>query len=1035
VQFLVLGPLEVRDGENVVPLGGTKQRATLAMLLLHRNTVVSRDRLIDGLWGDSPPATAAHTLEAYISRLRKAFRLADDPDRLRMRPPGYLLRVDDGELDLERFESLMDRGRSALGAGDAGTAAAAFRGALALFRGGPLEDLTYMPFAQVEVPRLEDMRVAALEQRIEADMAAGRNADLIGELQVLVSRYPLRERFWAQLMLSEYRAGRQADALATFDVARSRLVQEVGIEPGLSLRQLHTGILRQDPALEQGAVVVAAPSDPANVEAPAAVGADMRRLARGRRRPMPFVVAGALLVLAVVAAALAVSQSGGGAVARVAGNSLAEIDPATGRVVAQYPVGATPTSVVAGDGTVWTVNADEQTISRLDLADRTVRSQGLGVTPTDMTLADGRLWVTYLREPSPGARAIVGVLQLDPSTMRQVGVTDMPGTPSPHDIGPVIASGPAGIWVAGPVGSVERLDPSTGRVAAQLHLADASDPSEPLLFTSIAVGRGEVWVTGFGMADLQSHLIGIDASSNREEQRINQGAGNAIAIVGHELWVADSGSGLVWRVDPGPPVHIESVRAGLSASDIAVADGTVWVPSAVDGTLVGISPATERVRRIAIGSAPQGVAAADHRLWVSVAHGGGGSIPASASNLGIATLPGDTCGKAVYGGPGRPQLLIASDFPFDQYDTPRTRAMSQAIVYVLRTHHFMAGSYRVAYQSCDDATPQTGSFDEGKCAANAKAMVATSSVIGVVGTYNSGCAAVELPITNRAHPGPLAMISPTNTIVGLTHSGPGVAAVEPNQYYPTGIRNYARVALDDDTEVVGDAIWAERLGLRRVYVFQDGADYPAAMQAPTFAAAARRRGIQVIGPQAPQMTEKGYRALGASLRARHVDGIFIAGNGDHSEDFIRGIRGSMGASVTLIASDLFADGQDRGAAAVGMYIGGFYLTNPARQLPTIGQRFMHRFSATQPRGLDDGWVPYAAQAAEVLLAGIARSDGTRASVTSQLLHTRVKDGILGTFGFDRNGDPTASLVTICRLTRDPRSADQNVVALVRVARR
>ena len=250
MEFRVLGPLEVLDGRRTLPLGGAKQRVTLAILLLHRNEAVSRARLVEGVWGDSPPASAAHSIESYISRLRKVLGEGDTPARLLTRSPGYLLRVDEGELDLQRLEALMDQGRRALSSGDPSAAASAFREGLALFRGAPLEDLQYAPFHRAEVGHLDDLRLAAIELRIDAELALGEHSDVIGELSALIAKHPLRERFWEQLMLALYRSGRQGEALATFDRVRRHLAEELGVDPGHSLRQLHRRMLRQDPVLE-----------------------------------------------------------------------------------------------------------------------------------------------------------------------------------------------------------------------------------------------------------------------------------------------------------------------------------------------------------------------------------------------------------------------------------------------------------------------------------------------------------------------------------------------------------------------------------------------------------------------------------------------------------------------------------------------------------------------------------------------------------------------------------------------------------------
>jgi DNA-binding SARP family transcriptional activator len=253
VEFRILGPLEVRDADRVLPLGTRQQRALLAFLLLYANQAIPRDRLIDGLWGDEPPRTAVKALQGHVSTLRRLL----EPERtagsgagvLLTRGDGYELRVDDGQLDLERFERLRREGRSALTLGKPDEASELLRGALALWRGSPLPEFAYEAFAQAELARLEELRLSALEDRIDADLACGRQADVIGELEALTRERPLRERIRGQLMLGLYRAGRQADALAVYQAGRAALVDELGIEPGPALRELHQAILRQDPKL------------------------------------------------------------------------------------------------------------------------------------------------------------------------------------------------------------------------------------------------------------------------------------------------------------------------------------------------------------------------------------------------------------------------------------------------------------------------------------------------------------------------------------------------------------------------------------------------------------------------------------------------------------------------------------------------------------------------------------------------------------------------------------------------------------------
>jgi len=245
VEFRVLGPLEAREGDRVLPLGGARQRAVLAVLLTRANEVVSKDRLIDELWGATPPETAANVLQSYVSHLRKVI----GPDLLLTRAPGYVVQIEADQLDLHRFERLVEEAR-ALTDARPDEATRILREALALWRGPALADFAYEPFAQELIGRLEELRLVALERRIEADLAVGRHADLVGELEGLVTKHPVQERLRAHLMLALYRSGRQAEALAAYQAARRALVDELGIDPGSTLQELEKSILRQDPALD-----------------------------------------------------------------------------------------------------------------------------------------------------------------------------------------------------------------------------------------------------------------------------------------------------------------------------------------------------------------------------------------------------------------------------------------------------------------------------------------------------------------------------------------------------------------------------------------------------------------------------------------------------------------------------------------------------------------------------------------------------------------------------------------------------------------
>jgi class 3 adenylate cyclase/DNA-binding winged helix-turn-helix (wHTH) protein len=250
MDFRVLGPLEVADSGRLLDVGGAKRRAVLAILILHANELVTADRLIDDLWGDEPPRTSEHSVQVYVSELRKLLGAGSNQELIATRPPGYVLQVDDDQVDARRFERLTSEGRRALAGDDHEAAAAKLREALSLWRGPALAEFEFEPFAQPEIARLADLRISVTEDRIEADLALGHHVELVGELQRLVGEHPLRERLRSQLLLALYRSSRQSDALQAYQDARRILGQELGIDPGPALQKLEQAILDQDPSLD-----------------------------------------------------------------------------------------------------------------------------------------------------------------------------------------------------------------------------------------------------------------------------------------------------------------------------------------------------------------------------------------------------------------------------------------------------------------------------------------------------------------------------------------------------------------------------------------------------------------------------------------------------------------------------------------------------------------------------------------------------------------------------------------------------------------
>jgi len=273
MDYRILGPLEVLDGGRAVPLGGPRQRAVLALLLLRANSAVSSELIVHELWGAEPPRTATKALQNCVSALRKV--LPAGAETLQSVSGGYALRVDPEELDRDRFEALVADGRALVAQGDADEARRRFGSALALWRGPPLSDFTFDDFAQEEIGRLQELQIAATEDKVDAELAVGLSAELVPELEALISRHPLRERLRGQLMLALYRAGRQVEALAAYRETRSTLLGELGIEPSRRLQDLERAILAQDPGLDV-TPVAGAPT----------IGRDTAR--RGRRAAAPL---------------------------------------------------------------------------------------------------------------------------------------------------------------------------------------------------------------------------------------------------------------------------------------------------------------------------------------------------------------------------------------------------------------------------------------------------------------------------------------------------------------------------------------------------------------------------------------------------------------------------------------------------------------------------------------------------------------------------------------------------------------------------
>jgi YVTN family beta-propeller protein len=578
LEFRILGPLDVLDDGRTIELGGARQRAVLAILLLHRGETVSVDRIVDLLWGERPPATAVKTVQVYVSHLRRA--LVEDV--VVSSRGGYALAVDAERIDALRFERLVDEGRAALSGDDPARAAELLRSALALWRGPALGDLAYEPFAQDGVARLEELRLTAVEERIEADLCVGRHSGLVAELEGLVREHPLRERLRAQHMLALYRSGRQAAALESFRQARRSLVDELGLEPRKELRDLEQAILAQDPALDPPRARVRPPARP------------------GRRRGFALVGAGAALTAAVV---VAVALSTSGESVAVLPNSVAVIDPDSDRVVADVPVGAQPEAVAADEHWLWVANGADGTVSQIDVGERRVVATfvpDIGVEA--LAAGAGSAWIA----DSGRGRAVrldadIGTVT---DSVRFPTTTELPGTSG------AAALGLGSLWVANAkLAAVLRIDTGRRRVSARIDIGNGA--------AGVAVGAGAVWVAD-STDNTVSRIVPAGAGAVTDTIPLGNGPG-PIAASEAAIWVANSRDGTVSRIDPATRAVEALIRVGRLPSGIAVGAGAVWVANSLSGTVSRIDPRTNRVTKtIDVGGAPHSVAVAGGRLWVSV---------------------------------------------------------------------------------------------------------------------------------------------------------------------------------------------------------------------------------------------------------------------------------------------------------------------------------------------------------------------------------------------------------------------------------
>ncbi len=579
MEFLILGPLEVRNGEHTVRLGAAKQRALLGVLLLNANEAVSTTRLVDELWGEAPPATAEKLVQGYVHALRK--QLGDGV--VQTQAPGYSVSVDGAALDLAEFERLIEDARAA----HPDAAIELRRTALALWRGPPLADVVLEGPERHNIGRLADLRLATQIEQLDAELGLGHHVEVVGELEALVAEHPYQERAAGLLMLALYRSGRQADALEVYRSVRSRLDEELGLEPSQDLRELEAAILRHDSSL--------APPQPAPADrATPPAGPGSRR-----RRPLAAVAVIALVVAAAAAIALVLRDDAAPVV--VPPNSLAAIDAATNRVVAVLQTGIRPGPVAAGAGAVWVGNLDERSLTRVDPEARAVAGTvPLPATPTAVAVGRNAVWVVNAR---------LGTLyKVDPQFETTESVAF--GARSIRSTGAGVDLGEGSVWVAYGDSTLARVQPQT--LAAS---ASATAGAAP---TALVVAYDSVWVANSGDDTVRRFSPRTYELGDVGSFTVCR-APSGIAAGASSIWVSCADDDLVARLPAGlSAASSVQIPVGDGPTSVAYGAGAVWVANAAAGTVSRIDPGTNDVKTIDVGNPPAGIAVYRGLVWVSV---------------------------------------------------------------------------------------------------------------------------------------------------------------------------------------------------------------------------------------------------------------------------------------------------------------------------------------------------------------------------------------------------------------------------------
>lgn len=620
LRFQMLGAIRATLNGSAVNLGGPQQRAVLALLLIDPDTPVPIARIADALWGERPPPGSATTIQTYVFHLREAL----EPDRSRGAPAqvlvkergGYRLDTRNASVDTREFEDLARSGVECVRNGLHEQALRELDAALGLWRGNVLADVAELEAVTPIAARLTEMRLSAIEARMDALLALGRASLVVGELDELIAANPLRERLHAQRMLALYRCGRQADALAAYRHLRQVLDDEIGVEPAPPLRELHQAILNHDPSLADGVTSDAKPAGaPGGPDAPAV---KRRRMARR----VWIASAAAAIVAVATGVAVVTTHSQRSSLSALPANSVGLIHT-DGSLHDAVPVGQSPTAITFAAGSLWVANGETNTVMRIDpRAHIVVREVQVGADPVAIAATGSDVWVVNASDGT--------VDRINTNVNRVVGkpikVGNQPGA---------IAAGPSGVWVANTGDdTVQHIDPDSSEADRAIGVGGGPDGV-------LSADADSVWVAN-GLDGTVSHL---DVRTGAVQAPIQVGAGPAgLTFMDGAVWVTNGLEQSVSRIDPevGAVDTIRDVGDGPAA---AAGDGRfLWVAASHSGTVARIEPKSRNVRRFGIGASPTALTTVGSSVYVaSRAFAAAGHVGGTLT-VGNDKLPGTSYG-------------------------------------------------------------------------------------------------------------------------------------------------------------------------------------------------------------------------------------------------------------------------------------------------------------------------------------------------------------------------------------------------------